>query len=70
VYDRREKMKSEKHGTQPKGNAAFWRRKFSRNIARDRRVNRELRKLGWRVRRIWEHELARKNEARLLKRLR
>ena len=29
------------------------------NIARDRLVNRELRKAGWRVIRIWEHELAR-----------
>src|SRR2546430_12601654 len=36
----------------------------------DRRVNRELRALGWRVVRIWEHELARKREARLLAKLR
>mgnify|MGYP006277543925 FL=1 len=46
-----------RHGTQPKGNAAFWRRKFAANIARDRRVNRALRKAGWRVLRIWEHDL-------------
>src|SRR5882757_6185659 len=45
------------HGTQPKGNAAFWRRKFSRNQARDKLVNRTLRKVGWRVLRIWEHTL-------------
>ncbi len=45
------------HGTQPKGNAAFWRRKFAANIARDRRVNRALRAAFWRVLRIWEHEL-------------
>ena len=45
------------HGTRPKGNAAFWRRKFAANIARDRRVNRALRRAGWRVLRIWEHEL-------------
>jgi DNA mismatch endonuclease (patch repair protein) len=32
-------------------------------------VNRALRAKGWRVLRIWEHELARKNEARLLRRL-
>ena len=43
-----------RHGTQPKGNAAFWKRKFARNIARDRRVNRALRPAGWRVIRIWE----------------
>lgn len=58
-----------KHGTKPKGNAAFWRRKFSRNIARDRLVTRALRATGWRVLRIWEHELARKNEVRLLNRI-
>lgn len=45
------------HATKPKGNAAFWRRKFAANIARDRCVNRALRKAGWRVLRIWEHTL-------------
>ena len=59
-----------RHGTQPKGNAAFWRRKFSANKRRDRLVTRMLRKAGWRVRRIWEHELARKNETRLVGRIR
>jgi DNA mismatch endonuclease, patch repair protein len=58
-----------KHGTQPKGNAAFWRRKFSRNKKRDLLVTRTLRRTGWRVLRIWEHELAKKNEARLLRRI-
>jgi len=37
---------------------AFWREKMAANIARDRFVNRELRRRGWRVVRIWEHELA------------
>ncbi len=45
------------HATRPKGNAAFWRRKFATNKARDRLVTRTLRKDGWRVLRIWEHEL-------------
>jgi len=45
------------HGTKPKGNAAFWRRKFATNVARDLRVNRALRRAGWRVLRIWEHAL-------------
>ena len=39
------------------------------NRARDRIVNRTLRKMGWRVLRIWEHELARRNESRLLRRI-
>ena len=45
------------HGTKPRGNAAFWRKKFAANRARDLRVTRTLRRHGWRVLRIWEHEL-------------
>lgn len=59
-----------KHTTQPKNNAAFWAAKLSGNKARDGRVNRELRARGWRVVRIWEHELTRKNEHRLIATLR
>jgi len=58
-----------KHGTQPKGNRAFWKNKFSRNKERDRLVTRTLRRAAWRVLRLWEHELARKQEARLLLRI-
>lgn len=58
------------HATKPKGNAAFWRRKLVANKARDRRVNWALRRAGWRVLRIWEHELTKKQEARLVARLR
>ncbi len=58
------------HATQPKGNAAFWRAKLARNQARDRLVTRTLRRAGWRVLRLWEHELARKRAARLVARLR
>ncbi|MFO1489181.1 MAG: very short patch repair endonuclease [Verrucomicrobiota bacterium] len=57
------------HGTQPKGNRLFWEKKFERNQIRARLVNRTLRREGWRVLRIWEHELSRKNEVRLLKRV-
>ncbi|HTH46183.1 MAG TPA: very short patch repair endonuclease [Candidatus Limnocylindria bacterium] len=69
------------HGTKPRGNAAFWRKKFAANRARDLRVTRMLRRHGWRVLRIWEHELkwpkarretvpVSKAETRLLGRLR
>ena len=57
------------HATQPKQNAQFWREKIARNRARDRLVTRTLRTLGWRGLRIWEHELARKREPRLVRRL-
>ena len=46
-----------RHATKPKGNAAFWRRKLSANKQRDALVTRSLRRAGWRVIRIWEHEL-------------
>jgi DNA mismatch endonuclease (patch repair protein) len=58
------------HATLPKQNAEFWRAKIARNQARDRLVTRTLCAQGWRVMRIWEHELARKNEPRLLSRFR
>jgi DNA mismatch endonuclease (patch repair protein) len=58
-----------RHGTKPKGNAAFWRAKFRGNIARDRRDTRNLRRSGWRVVRLWEHELRAKARPRLLVKL-
>ena len=58
-----------RHATQPKSNRTFWKNKFARNIARDRLVNRILRSANWRVLRIWQHELARRNESRLHRRL-
>ena len=58
-----------KHGTKPKSNRAYWHDKLSRNKSRDKAVNRELRKLGWQVLRVWQHELEHKNESRLLRRL-
>jgi DNA mismatch endonuclease (patch repair protein) len=47
----------------------FWKNKFARNKARDVLVTRTLRRAEWRVLRVWEHELAKKNEARLLRRI-
>lgn len=58
-----------KHGTKPKTRAAFWLAKISGNKARDRRVDRLLRAKGWRVVRVWEHALRRRDEARLVGRL-
>lgn len=48
-----------KHGTKPKARPAFSLAKLTGNKARDRRVDGKLRSLGWRVARIWEHELTR-----------
>ena len=59
-----------RHFIKPRNNAAFWRRKIAANRARDRLVNRTLRAMDWTVLRIWEHELTKRNERRLLGRLR
>ena len=48
-----------KHSSLPVNNRPFWRKKLNRNRTRDRLVTRTLRKSGWRVLRIWEHELRR-----------
>lgn len=58
-----------KHATKPKNNRAFWRRKFSSNKRRDALVTRTLRRAGWRVLRIWEHELARVKQNNLIRRI-
>ena len=46
-----------KHSNMPRNNRAFWKKKLGQNKDRDRFVSRELRKLGWKVIRVWEHEL-------------
>ena len=45
------------HLVRPKTNARFWETKIARNIKRDHFVNEELAILGWKVLRIWEHDL-------------
>lgn len=50
---------------QPATNAEFWEAKITRNVARDKEVNRELKMLGWRVARVWEHTLAKDNPSRI-----
>jgi len=51
----------------PRSNKLYWDKKIVRNKTRDRRVKRELRKLAWRVVRIWEHDLAQRGESCLRK---
>jgi DNA mismatch endonuclease (patch repair protein) len=46
-----------RHATKPANNRAFWKKKLAGNKKRDRVVNRTLRRAGWKVVRIWEHEL-------------
>lgn len=58
-----------KHANAPVGNREFWEKKLDANRKRDRLVKRELRRRGWRVLRIWEHELQRRNEPSLIRRI-
>jgi DNA mismatch endonuclease, patch repair protein len=59
-----------KHSRHVSKSGAYWRKKLATNQARDRLVTRTLRRKGWQVLRIWEHDLAHKNEARSLRILR
>ena len=45
------------HSTAPTQNAEFWLRKIARNVHRDGAQARALEAAGWKVLRIWEHEL-------------
>lgn len=45
------------HGTYPATNKEFWGAKLQRNSERDIEHNQALLKAGWRVLRIWEHEI-------------
>ena len=68
-----------RHATWPAHRAAWWRRKIEGNQTRDRLVNRTLRRAGrvkwrghhaagWKVVRIWEHQIERlKAKGQMLK---
>lgn len=53
--------KCPRHFVRPKSNVVFWDKKLSGNVARDTRINKELRTKGWRILRVWEHELKNKD---------
>ena len=52
----------------PKSNKKYWVPKIEGNIKRDRRVNYRLKKDGWKVVRIWEHDI-KKNIDKALKKI-
>lgn len=45
-----------RHATFPKTNKDYWLPKLAENKDRDRRQSARLRKLGWKVFRVWEHD--------------
>lgn len=56
-----------RHGRSPDSNQNYWLPKLQRTKQRDKLNTRNLRALGWRVIRLWEHDL--KNEALVTRRL-
>jgi len=46
-----------RYATTPKTQVAFWESKFCANMARDRRIRRELKQMGWTVLTVWQCEL-------------
>ena len=58
-----------KHRSMPASNVAFWQEKLWRNKRRDQVVRATLRKNGWKVLRVWQHELTRANRPRTIARI-
>lgn len=56
-------------GRIPEGNRPYWSAKLAGNIERDRRNERRLRALGWRVRTVWECSVRRWPEDTLRRRI-
>ena len=45
------------HGRIPSSNRTYWKKKLERNAQRDKENIIKLRKLGWRVITVWEHQI-------------
>ena len=46
-----------RHCRLPATNKKYWVDKIERNKKRSKKVNRHYRKIGWKVIRVWEHEI-------------
>ncbi len=57
-----------RHLRRPGSNQDYWQAKIDRNVSRDRRVRAALRRAGWSVIRVWEHEM--KNPRNAINRIR
>lgn len=58
------------HFRMPKSRRDYWSAKIASNRLRDRRVTRELRRRGWAVIRLWEHDITNKASLRTMTKLR
>lgn len=48
--------------SEPATRKDFWMKKINSNVDRDKHVNKELERQGWKVIRIWEHEIRKEPE--------
>jgi len=51
-----------KYENKKKPAAKFWQDKITKNMIRDKKVSRYLRKQGWSVLRFWEHDIEKRPE--------
>lgn len=51
-----------RYATIPKTDYEFWQKKFDQNVTRDKRVQKQLKDMGWRVIVVWECEISRKSD--------
>jgi len=54
---------------EPETRKEFWMKKIQSNIDRDKKVNAQLKDMGWTVMRFWEHEI-RKNPSLVIETIR
>lgn len=54
-----------RYATTPSTNREFWQKKFDQNVERDRKVQEELKSLGWNVIVVWECEISNSEKRKL-----
>lgn len=57
------------HGSLPVAHRKFWTDKLARNKRRDAIVNKTLRMSGWRILRLWQHELRTQSQKTCVKKI-
>ncbi|MED4582506.1 very short patch repair endonuclease [Brevibacillus choshinensis] len=55
------------HGNSPTSNVGYWEKKLNRNVERDIEVTNSYLKKGWKILRVWEHEVKNDFEGALKK---
>lgn len=58
-----------RYATTPETNREFWQKKFDQNIARDQKVQMQLRADGWNVIIVWECEISKNSLEKRLRQL-